>query len=109
MKRSIHQNGPISCGIAVTDELFYQYKGGIFRDHTGAKSLTHEVSIVGYGEEEGVKFWRIRNSWGEFWGEDGYLRIVRGENNLGIEKDCAWATVKDTWTEDIKHVTTDAE
>eukprot|EP01046_Picozoa_sp_COSAG06_P031749 COSAG06_NODE_3118_length_5830_cov_5.051649_5_plen_74_part_00 len=32
-----------------------------------------------------------RNSWGTYWGEHGWFRIVRGTNNLGIEANCDWA------------------
>lgn len=86
----IHTNGPISCGIAANQALD-DYEGGIFYDDTGFTDINHEVSIVGWGEQNGVKFWRIRNSWGSHWGEEGFFRIVRGINNLGIETDCSWA------------------
>lgn len=39
----------------------------------------------------------VRNTNGEFWGERGFFRIVRGENNLGIETECHFGVVKDTW------------
>ena len=39
----------------------------------------------------GIKYWIVRNQWGTWWGEQGYARVVRGINNIGIESDCAWA------------------
>lgn len=109
MMQEIYQRGPIACGIATTPEM-HKYKGGIFEDKTGDMDITHEISIVGFGEsEEGVPFWLIRNSWGTQWGEEGFMRLIRGKNNLAVESDCAWATPIDTWTSKVTHKTTDAE
>ena len=44
------------------------YTGGIFIDKTGAKEIDHEISVVGWGVENGVKYWIGRNSWGTYWG-----------------------------------------
>jgi len=108
MMQEIYQRGPIACGIAVTQEM-EDYTGGIFEDKTADLDVVHEISIVGFGEEKGTPYWLVRNSWGTHWGEDGFMRIVRGKNNMAIESDCAWATPLDTWTESVKHVTTDKE
>lgn len=108
MLQEIYQRGPISCGIATTKE-FHEYTGGIFEDKTNRTEITHEISIVGFGEENGVKFWNLRNSWGINWGEQGFARVVRGTNNIAIETDCTWATPLDTWTNNTKHNTTDKE
>jgi C1A family cysteine protease len=51
----------------------------------------------------------VRNSWGTHWGEQGFFRVVRGVNNIGIESDCAWATPVDTWTNVKLHITTEEE
>ena len=58
------QNGPITCGIATTSEFDYEYKAGVFIDRTNFTELNHDVEIVGWGEENGVKYWHARNSWG---------------------------------------------
>lgn len=108
MMQEIYQRGPIACGIAVTDDL-RKYTGGIFEDKTGRMEITHDISIVGYGVENGTKYWVVRNSWGSSWGESGFVRVIRGINNLNLESDCAWATPADTWTKGVKHITTDAE
>merc|ERR1719230_2358950 len=47
--------------------------------------VDHAVLVVGWGEEDGQKYWRIQNSWGQDWGEDGFFRMVRDENESGIE------------------------
>lgn len=96
MMAEIYARGPIACGISVTDEL-EQYTGGIFDDKTGAEGINHEISVVGWGVENGTKYWIMRNSWGTYWGEAGYARIIRGVNNIDIESACDWATPKKTW------------
>jgi hypothetical protein len=46
----------------------------------------HAIRIVGWGEESGVKFWWIANSWGTKWGINGYFRMIRGTNDCKIEE-----------------------
>jgi len=87
----IFARGPIASTIAVTDEL-EAYTGGIFVDKTGKKSLDHEIELAGWGEEGGIKYWIIRNSWGTYWGEGGWARLQRGVDTLGIESNPSdWA------------------
>jgi len=108
MMQEIYQRGPIACGISVPDAL-ENYTSGVFQDTTGDLDIVHDISVVGYGVDNGTKFWTVRNSWGTQFGESGFFRVVRGINNLAIESDCAWATPKDTWSEPKKHITTDEE
>lgn len=99
MMNEIFQRGPITCAIAVTTEL-KNYTGGIFVDKTGRLEEDHDISVTGWGEENGTKYWIVRNSWGSYWGEGGTFRLIRGINNLNIEGDCSWAVPTDTWTKD---------
>lgn len=108
MMNEIYQRGPISCSVADPQSLI-DYTYGIYYDTTGRTSEDHEISVVGWGEENGVKYWRVRNSWGSHWGEEGFFKVVRGINNIVIEGDCHWGVPKDTWTEGVKHITTQEE
>ena len=92
MMAEVATRGPIVCDVAVTAGL-EAYTGGVFMDESGKVDATHQVEVAGYGVEEGSgkKFWVVRNSWGTMWGEQGWARIVRGANNLGIETACAYA------------------
>lgn len=44
----------------------YIYAIGIFHDKTGNRDIDHDIEVVGWGEEDGVKFWNVRNSWGTY-------------------------------------------
>merc|ERR1712046_468258 len=50
-------------------------------------NVDHAVQLVGYGEDKGVMYWLVRNSWGS-WGEKGYIRIQRfgeGKEPCGMD------------------------
>lgn len=105
MMNELMTRGPFACSIAVPEGLD-EYEGGIFYDITGDLNTVHEVSVVGWGEQNGIPYWRIRNSWGSHWGEAGFFRVVRGSNNIAVENSCYWATPVDTWTEGVRHTAT---
>lgn len=78
--------GPVSIGIEADTRVFQFYSGGVMGSPKCGTSLDHGVLIIGYGEEEGKKYWLVKNSWGDGWGEDGYIKILRSEeeNDPGI-------------------------
>nr|XP_021190827.2 uncharacterized peptidase C1-like protein F26E4.3 [Helicoverpa armigera] len=83
----IMQSGPVQAIMTVYQDFFH-YRDGIYRrSRFGNNELKglHSVRVVGWGEENGDKYWIVANSWGTSWGEDGYFRIARGENESGIE------------------------
>jgi len=91
MMAEIKARGPISCRQAVT-KAFFKYKGGIFKDTTNDRRPRHATSVLGWGKNsDGQKYWIIRNSWGTYWGEGGFGKVVKGEaGNLAIEDECSW-------------------
>lgn len=77
---------PVSVAIEADAAVFQLYTGGIISSDKCGTNLDHGVLIVGYGQEKKEKYWLVKNSWGEDWGENGYLRIKRteSENDAGI-------------------------
>lgn len=46
----------------------------------------HSVKLIGWGEENGVPYWLMVNSWSEDWGDKGLFKIRRGTNECGIDE-----------------------
>lgn len=90
MQKEIFARGPIACGIDAAPIL--KYTSGIAT--MAGSQVDHVISVVGWGndEKEG-QYWIVRNSWGEYWGEMGYIRVKFG--SLLVESQCAWATLAD--------------
>lgn len=90
MKQEIMARGPISCCIQATSE-FDAYTGGIYSQSLPNITINHALSVVGWGvSPQGEEYWIGRNSWGVYWGEEGFFRIKMGSDNLGIETTCTW-------------------
>ncbi|XP_073518139.1 dipeptidyl peptidase 1 [Phyllobates terribilis] len=99
MKYELIIGGPIAVAFEVYDD-FMSYSGGIYH-HTGLQDrfnpfqlTNHAVLLVGYGVDSntGEKYWIVKNSWGESWGEKGFFRIRRGTNECAIESIAVSAT-----------------
>jgi KDEL-tailed cysteine endopeptidase len=85
LKSAVAQQ-PIATAIEADTRYFQSYTGGIIDSPSCGTSLDHGVLIVGYGEENGIKYWLLKNSWSQTWGEEGYFRIFRSDstNDAGI-------------------------
>jgi C1A family cysteine protease len=71
--------GPIA--VSVSSIVWIAYDSGIFNGCNQVNpDLDHVVVLVGYGEENGQKYWLVRNSWSAGWGEHGYIRLYRSDN-----------------------------
>ena len=77
---------PVAVAIEADTRYFQSYSGGILDSPSCGTTLDHGVLIVGYGEENGQKYWILKNSWSSSWGEQGYFRILRTDstNDPGI-------------------------
>jgi cathepsin B len=84
IQRSILEHGPVTASMDVYTD-FEQYASGVY--HVTSKKMLggHAVRIVGWGEDGGVKYWKVANSWNQYWGEAGFFRIRRGTNEAAIE------------------------
>jgi len=74
---------PVSISIEADQEVFQHYKSGVLSADGCGSQLDHAVLAVGYGSDS-QDYWIVKNSWGETWGEEGYIRIVRGKDECGL-------------------------
>ena len=86
----------MSVSIDAGGSAFQFYPSGVFTGQCGTQ-LDHGVTAVGYGSTDyGTQYWIVKNSWGTQWGEEGYIRMLRGidaqEGLCGIAMDASYPT-----------------
>jgi len=77
---------PVSIAIEADQAVFQLYSGGVISSCACGTNLDHGVLIVGYGTDNktNVFYWLVKNSWGNKWGESGYVRLARNQNECGL-------------------------
>ncbi|XP_059168822.1 cathepsin B-like [Physella acuta] len=78
------ENGPVEAAFSVYSD-FLNYKSGVYQHASGTELGGHAVKIIGYGVENGTKYWLVANSWNPDWGDKGFFKILRGRDECGIE------------------------
>jgi cathepsin L len=75
---ALGNTGPLAITVDASKWSFYS--GGVYTPQTySTLDLDHGVQAVGYGTDSGTDYWIVRNSWGESWGESGFIRIKRND------------------------------
>jgi len=88
---------PVSVAIEADQSVFQLYTGGVVTGDSCGTNLDHGVLAVGYGSESGTDYWLVKNSWGPSWGDNGYVKLQRGQSGngeCGIQMDPSYPVVK---------------
>lgn len=86
LRLAVYSQGPVSIAFEVVDG-FRDYTSGVYTSDVCKNSpsdVNHAVVAVGYGTEDGVDYWIVKNSWGADWGDNGFFKIERGVNMCGV-------------------------
>ncbi|XP_063237823.1 digestive cysteine proteinase 1 [Bacillus rossius redtenbacheri] len=87
LKIAVSKHGPISISIDAFHKTFSFYSNGIYYEKkcgNKVEELDHSVLLVGYGSLGGEPYWLVKNSWSNYWGNDGYVLMSPWDNNCGV-------------------------
>ena len=78
------QKGPLMAAVDASQSVFESYQQGIIQSPV-SNEPDHAIVIVGYGNENNIPYWKILNSWGSIWGNNGFIKIEAGKNICAVE------------------------
>lgn len=81
LKEAVANKGPVSVAIDASHPSFLFYKSGVYYDKSCTLNVNHGVLVVGYGNLDGKDYWLVKNSWGLYFGDKGYIRMARNSGN----------------------------
>jgi cathepsin B len=106
MMEEIYNHGTVSVSIWANADNFMNFWSRnpkvVYKksDMPGAAELDHAVVVVGWGTSyDGTPYWKVKNTWADAWGDNGYFYVERGKNVLGIEEEvCSCPPATDSYT-----------
>uniref|UniRef100_A0A8D2LQC4 Cathepsin L1-like n=1 Tax=Varanus komodoensis TaxID=61221 RepID=A0A8D2LQC4_VARKO len=97
LEQAVATVGPVSVAVDAKNFPFHFYKSGIFSSSWCSHLVNHAMLLVGYGSSQeygtSTDYWILKNSWSEYWGEKGYMRLVKGAgNHCGVANQASYPT-----------------
>ncbi|XP_053159367.1 procathepsin L-like [Hemicordylus capensis] len=98
LEQAVATVGPVSVAVDARSSEFHFYKSGILASRSCSHWVNHAMLAVGYGTSQdngkNMDYWILKNSWSEDWGEEGYMRLVKGaDNHCGVARQATYPTL----------------
>ncbi|XP_072924891.1 cathepsin K-like isoform X2 [Hemitrygon akajei] len=82
LAKKVAKLGPLCVAIDASCHSFQYYSQGVYYEpNCNQYGVNHAVLLIGYGTEENGQYWLVKNSWGTAWGDNGYIKMSRNQNN----------------------------